>query len=333
LERKRYVQVAAVVIAILILGAAFYNYVYVPSLPRELMKFRYVAPVPLKDGFWEMAYANDTGIFREEGLEVEVIILRTPTEVAQTLLSGDADGIGTVDTALSAYLAGAEQIRVVNVQMRPSFALWVKPEVNSIQDVKSVAVPGRGSAADFMTRKYLLKHGLEPDVDVSIQYLAITTMLPAFLAGQVDATAGGVSSYPLMRDGKGKILFQFAAEFPQWTQSGLVVTQKTITERPELVKAFVRAQYRSMVALIQNKEKAIEYAVNVLGIEKDYATFVYDFAYTGKYGAATKMIPAMPLEDLEYTMGVEAEMMNVQAKPIQGCVDTTFIDQVKKELG
>jgi len=67
LERKRYVQVAAVLIAILILGAAFYNYVYVPSLPSQSTKLTLVATVDPKDGFWEYKYANDTGIYEEEG--------------------------------------------------------------------------------------------------------------------------------------------------------------------------------------------------------------------------------------------------------------------------
>ena len=63
----------------------------------------------------------------------------------------------------------------------------MKPEVNSIQDVKSIAVPGRGSSADILVREYLAAHGLKPDVDVSLQYLTTATMLPAFLSGQVDA--------------------------------------------------------------------------------------------------------------------------------------------------
>ena len=50
----------------------------------------------------------------------------------------------------------------------------------------------------------------------------------------------------------------------------------------------MRALYRSQVALFQNKEKAIEYAVNVLKLDKDYATFVYEFAYEGRIRGTNK---------------------------------------------
>ena len=324
---------AAVLIAILILGAAFYNYVYVPSLPSQSTKLTLVATVDPKDGFWEYKYANDTGIYEEEGLEVQIILVKTPKEMMQAFLAGDVYVTQSVSEPLSAYLTGAKGIRVVSVMARASFALVVKPEVNSIQEVKSVAIPGRGTAGDLLMREYLVAHGVKPDVDVSLQYLAIPTMLPAFLAGQVDAFLGGTSAYPALKAGQGKILFQFAEEFPRYCVSGLTVTEKMIAEKPQVVKAFVKALYRSQVALIQNKEKAIEYAVNVLGLDKDYATFVYEFAFEGKYGAATKMVPDMPLGDLEYTIGMLAKYMDVPAKPIEGVVDTTFMDQVKKELG
>lgn len=333
MERKTYVQIAAVVIVILVLGAALYNYVYLPSLPRELKKFTFVTTVAPKDGFWEYSYANDTGIYREEGLEVEIIVTRTPTEMTQALLAGDADAIGAIGEVGRAYLGGAQGLRIVAVTMRASFALWVKPEVNSIQDVKSIAVPGRGSDADVLVREYLTQHGLTPEVDVSLQYLTIPTMLPAFLSGQVDAMAPGTGGYPALRDGKAKILFQFAKEFPKWCMLGISTSEKVIAEKPEVLKAFLRALYRSQVALIQNKEKAIEYAVNVLKLDKDYATFVYEFAYEGKYGAATKIAPGMPVGDLEYMLTIDAKYMGVQAKPIEGLVDTTFMEQVQKELG
>ena len=116
LERKRYLQIAAVVIAVLILGSGLYNYVYVPSLPKELTKFKIVCIVPLQDGYWELLYANDTGIYREEGLEVQITVVRTPTEAAQALLSGDVDATSSVDSvSLGLYLGGAQQIRVVSV--------------------------------------------------------------------------------------------------------------------------------------------------------------------------------------------------------------------------
>jgi ABC-type nitrate/sulfonate/bicarbonate transport system substrate-binding protein len=333
LKGKTYVAIAAVAIVILILGSAFYSYVYLPSLPKELQKFKLVAGVPPNDGYWELPYASDMGIYREEGLEVELLLVRTPTEMMQALVAGDADAAYSIGEAIGIYLGGSEQLRIVSVTMRPAFALWVKPEINSIQEVKSIAVSGRGAAGDVLLREYLLQHGLTPEVDVALTYTAVPATLPAFLSGQVDAFVLGTSGYPTMKDGSAKILTQFAKEFPKYCMGGIAVAQKSIAERPQVVKAFVKALYRSQVALIQNKQKAIEYAVNVLKLDKNYATFVYEFAYEGKYGAATKMIPDMPVGDLEYTLQITAKYMSVPTKPIEGCVDTMFMDQVKKELG
>ena len=84
---------------------------------------------------------------------------------------------------------------------------------------------------------------------------------------------------------------------------------------------------------MEHRDEAIQFANNTLGLDLDYATFIYDFAYTNKYGAPFKINPGMPITDIEYTMKLCAKYNELEEKPISDLIDTSLWEQAKKELG
>ncbi len=78
--------------------------------------------------------------------------------------------------------------------IKPFWALVVRPEVNSVKDLKGkvIAVAGMAGAHHGTTRAILRQHGLDPDKDVVFKVVGIGSRLPALLTRSMD---GGLLDY------------------------------------------------------------------------------------------------------------------------------------------
>ena len=77
---------------------------------------------------------------------------------------------------------------------KPFWSLVVRPEVNSVKDLKGrvMAVAGMGGSHYGITRLILKQHGLDADKDVVFKVVSIGARLPALSAGAMD---GGLLEY------------------------------------------------------------------------------------------------------------------------------------------
>ena len=103
--------------------------------------------------------AQEMGLFRKYGLDVNLSHTAGAAQVIQTMMAGEnqiatAGGSGVVD----ADLAGADLVAVAGMVNMPAFYIVVQPEIKSIQDLrgKPVGVTRFGSSTDF-TMRYILK--------------------------------------------------------------------------------------------------------------------------------------------------------------------------------
>src|ERR1041384_3325530 len=115
--------------------------------------------------------AQDMGLFRKYGLDVNLTYTAGAAQVIQTMMAGEnqiatAGGSGVVD----ADMGGADLIAVAGMVNMPAFYIVVQPEIKTIQDLKgrAVGITRFGSSTDFTMRYILRKAGLEPDKDVPL---------------------------------------------------------------------------------------------------------------------------------------------------------------------
>ena len=115
--------------------------------------------------------AQEMGLFRKYGLDVNLSYTAGAAQVIQTMMAGEnqlatAGGSGVVD----ADFAGADLVAVAGMVNIPAFYIVVQPEIKSLQDLrgKPVGVTRFGSSTDFTMRYILKKAGLEPDKDVPL---------------------------------------------------------------------------------------------------------------------------------------------------------------------
>jgi ABC-type nitrate/sulfonate/bicarbonate transport system substrate-binding protein len=107
------------------------------------------------------------GLFREEGLDVQIIQMRTAL-VGPALISRDLDFATAADTMLRAATTGLPVKVLAFGGIKPALALNVRPEIKKPEDLKGkmISVSSRGSTTDIVARDIVRHFGLNPDTDI-----------------------------------------------------------------------------------------------------------------------------------------------------------------------
>jgi NitT/TauT family transport system substrate-binding protein len=146
--------------------------------------------IPVTTGTYAMYFlAEDKGYWKEEGLEVEMIIAGGGT-ATPALMSGDLDFNGSPGAAISAILKNAPLKIFFVSQDRPAYELWSgDPKITSLADIKGkpVGILTRGDTTEVALRILLKKEGLDPNGVIYTPLSQGQVRLAALTAGSVAA--------------------------------------------------------------------------------------------------------------------------------------------------
>ena len=97
--------------------------------------------------------AQVKGFYREEGLEVEVILIRGAVGL-QALLGGSVDYTSASGSTIAAAVKGLPVKLVFIASAQPQFDLVAQPQIRSVQELKGkiVGISSRGGSIDLLTR-------------------------------------------------------------------------------------------------------------------------------------------------------------------------------------
>src|SRR5918992_4447193 len=100
--------------------------------------------------------AEEKGYYRDEGLEVRLILMSTPI-AARALIAGNAEFTGVSGGVLPAIVTGAPLRFVFSAFHRPMFWLYSRPDIRDLTGLKGkrVAVSGLGSGPATLLLEYL----------------------------------------------------------------------------------------------------------------------------------------------------------------------------------
>jgi len=208
--------------------------------------------------------AQEMGLFRKYGLDVNLSYTAGAAQVIQTMMAGEnqiatAGGSGVVD----ADIAGADLVAVAGMVNMPAFYIVVQPEIKSIQDLrgKPVGITRFGSSTDFTMRYILKKAGLEPDKDVPLLQMG----------GQPELAVGietrRIFAAPMTPPALQKTLKAGARiQIPPKTiglsfpHVGIVVRKTYLAAHRQVVKSFI-AGYSEGVAMLQKDKDGSKKAI------------------------------------------------------------------------
>src|SRR4030095_822605 len=107
--------------------------------------------------------AKERGFFREEGLDVELIVMQA-IQTIQATMGNSTQFASATGSAISAAVSGADIRVILAVTDQPSFDLIVQPNITSVQQLrgKKIGTGGVGSLAEILARRILIAHNVRP---------------------------------------------------------------------------------------------------------------------------------------------------------------------------
>lgn len=238
---------------------------------------------PIKIGYsdwpgwvaWEIA--KEKGLFKKNGVEVELVWFPIYTDSLSAFNAGKVDGNCTAWSDAMAPLAEGIKLKVVlvNDNSAGNDAIIAKPGITSVKDLKGKTVATElGTVDHFLLLMALSKNGLS-EKDISFKNLTVPDAAAAYIAGKLDAAViwqPWISQ--IQREGKGKAIFT-SKDLPGLIPDLLVFQEKTIAERPTEVQAIV-ATWFEVVSFIQSKEsEAVKIMAKVVEQKPaDYQAFL-----------------------------------------------------------
>jgi NitT/TauT family transport system substrate-binding protein len=135
--------------------------------------------------------AKETGIFRKNGLDVQIVYFRGGTITAMALVARETP-ISQVSgpPIVSAVLKGADAVVIAGGNVVSEYWLMSRPEIKTAEQLKggAIAIATFGGQADSISRIALQRLGLTPGKDVAIlQIGTVPERLSALDKGRVQA--------------------------------------------------------------------------------------------------------------------------------------------------
>jgi len=227
--------------------------------------------------------ARDRGYFREEGLDVQLIVM--PSAVGTQALIGGNVKFSTVGGAgLLPTLRGAPLRFLFTTFNRPMFWLYAKSDIRSVEALKGrkVGVSSLGSGPDSLLRDLLKKHGLEGGRDVIILPMgAGTARFHALQAGSIDAAMLSIPSNFLANEAGYRELVSFIDQ--EWVelQGSVLTTQQVLASEPNLVEKFIRASLKGFRYFRDQRPGTVAILARFMRTREDVAGKIYDVARPG----------------------------------------------------
>jgi ABC-type nitrate/sulfonate/bicarbonate transport system substrate-binding protein len=221
--------------------------------------------------------AAHKGIFKEEGLDVEII--RMNANVAMSaLIAGECDYTMIFASVIRAAMRGIP-LKVIAVFIdSPPYAFIARPEVGSMKTLKgkTVGIGVFGSSNDVVARLMLERSGLDPDKDTKLvafgsdgaRFAALKEGLvdAAIIAPPADAQARKLGLNVLARAND---LFKFP-------HIGLGTSDKKLKDNPQEVTRVIKAFIRANRFIRDNRQESINVLADWGKTQRDDAAAAYD---------------------------------------------------------
>jgi ABC-type nitrate/sulfonate/bicarbonate transport system substrate-binding protein len=218
-----------------------------------------------------MFMAKQEGLFKKNGLDVELLHIPSSSRAIQAILAGEItfsfmDG----SNAAQANLKGANLALVAGATNRQVFSLMAKPEIKKIVDLrgKKIGITRVGSSTHTSALYALGSAGLKP-VDYQILPLVeVPNIYTALAAGQIDA---GVMSPPTNARAKkaGFVeLMNIAKEGPEFVSVAVGTSRSYIKANEDIVRRVVRSYAEGVQIFKTNRTAALRMIQNQLKVKE-----------------------------------------------------------------
>ena len=227
-------------------------------ISAQSLKVPFAALSPNYAPLW---IADQAGLFKKYGLDVQLIYISAGSVIVPAILSGQVD-IANMSSApaLTAWARGAELSAVGVTSNRLLHVIMTRSSIKRPEDLKNKKIGGDryGSLSDLILREALRYYKLVPDRDVAvIQTGGLPERLGALKVGAVDgAIVTGDTALEAEKLGFHKLidLSQLPIRYPSST---IIVSKSFLAAKRDTVKRFLRGWIEGIKIAKTDKEYTI----------------------------------------------------------------------------
>jgi NitT/TauT family transport system substrate-binding protein len=255
--------------------------------------------------FLPVYVTQEKGFFKDEGLEVLLVMFNAGSTNLQALIGGDVQIMGSafVET-IGGRAAGVDIQNFWGICNLMPFQLYSQPGFKSMKDAKGkrFAISRFGSLTDYLTRATLLHFGVDPKEVTILQIGSTPARFAALSAGGVDAS---IVWFPVTEIAKNQgytKLFDLKEIFPEWPYETFAARESWLAKEKAQVTKFLRAYQRGVKHTLENKEDALKAIRKYVKMDPAYAPAGYgeyrdSFPVSGQI--AEKAIPVVIEQEFE----------------------------------
>jgi NitT/TauT family transport system substrate-binding protein len=280
--------------------------------------------------FLPIYLTQDKGFFKDEGLDVLVVMFNAGATNLQALIGGDVQIMaGGVPETVLARARGVDIKNFWAISNVMPFQIYGSPKMKSLKDGKGkkFAISRFGSLSEFLTRSALRQSGVDPKDVTMLQIGATPARFTTLATGIVDAT---ILWFPVTERAKAvgmNKLYDLKELYPDWTNVGFIAREGWLAREKEQATKFLRAYQRGVRYTRENREEGIRALRKYVGLDASESAAGYD-EYRDSFPLDGRIL------DAGITASIEQEIETGRLKgkvSLNELIDYSFINTLGKK--
>jgi NitT/TauT family transport system substrate-binding protein len=279
--------------------------------------------------FLPIYLTQDKGFFKDEGLDVLVVMFNAGATNLQAMIGGDVQIMaGGVPETVLARASGVDIKNFWAISNLMPFQIYGSPKLKSLKDGKGkkFAISRFGSLSEFLTRSALRRSGVDPKDVTMLQIGATPARFTTLATGIVDAT---ILWFPVTERARAvgmNKLFDLKDIYPNWTNVGFIAREAWLAKEKDQAARFLRAYQRGVKHTRENRDEGIKALRKYVGLDAAEAAAGYD-EYHDSFPLDGRILDA----GISATVEQEIESGRLKGKiSLSEMIDNSFINSMGK---
>ena len=288
-----------------------------------------VAPSSPGLAAWPVHLAAKEGFFAREGLNPEVIVMRTNTGIA-ALVTGSVDFTTAGGSAMRAAVNGAPLKMMLNVNKKADLWILAQKHIQRIEELRGKMI---GVGGNWGTQFYQVLEALRPSgIDKDVQLVSTGDVANGYLTLQ----QGGMPAvaltppYSILAKRQGyRDLLRTGDVVGVSPTTALVTTKEKLEREPQKVRRTIRAVIRAVEHAKTRRSEMVQFISRQYNMEREISEAVYE-------ALMDTLNPTLWLTDQEVQIELnriaEQSKSKITTKPAD-VADFTIARRLIQELG
>lgn len=274
--------------------------------------------------------AKEAGLFKRQGLDVELIFFRGGQLATQALVAGDPPVVN-IGTVVQAGLQGHDVVLIASSENTYNYSVVSRPAIAKIEQLKGkrLGVSGFGSASHNAALILLRRFNLEPNRDVAVVVAGATMERLAGLdSGRIDATVLTPSEIPRAKKQGFAEIYDMNELGIEIQGNGFATSRSFIKGSRETVKAALKGYVEAIYYINHNQQETKKIAGKYM---RTNDPDVLEATYTWFIRRVAKK-PYPTLKGIQFLIDeVSGKLPQAKSARPEQFVDLSLLQELEKE--